>query len=252
MLLNLFNRKKPLYGTVKLYKVVDYEKALNFKSAAVIDICVSKLYAVNVGTIRDIEVNYGNKHWKKYASFQKFIEKNPDYPLVSYMSYIADDHCGSLIFGNEKLNKMEIDDATDYIDIIITFPSNTVNVDFVQKFIGKLSKIETFDYGYVCFLTDENSIFSERKIKKGLFGVTSTCTKKDIEIERNLIHINNGFIKGIYPINILNEAQIRKNNIYDYLNEHIGVLHEIQASNLKIWELQKDEIDRINLLINTN
>ena len=244
MLLNFFNRQKPLYGTIKLYKVVDYDKSVNFKSAAVIDICVSELYAVNVGTIRDIEVNYGNKHWKKYASFQKFIEKNPDYPITSYMSYIAEDNCGSLFFGNGKLNKIEIDNTTDYIDIIITFPPNIVNVDFVQKFIGKLFKIETFDYGYVCFLPQNFSVLSERKSNKN--------TSKDIEIERNLIHMKSGFVKGVYPINILNEMQIRENKIYDYLNKHIGVLHEIETSNLKIWELQNDEIESINLLKKAN
>jgi hypothetical protein len=232
MLLDFFRRLvkgKQKYGAIKFFRTVNLEEAQKFKSVEVIDFCVSKLLSIFKEDIRSVELNYGNKSWKKYSSFKKFIEKNSTYPIAEYSSFIKDSYSGALFFGNEKLNRIKLDDTTDVIDIIITFPSEIICIDFLRDFLGKLFSVERFDYGYVCFLPKNYSVITERK--------ESANNAKDIEPWENLININNGYIKSIYPINILNNVQIEKNNILSYISNGTGILHEIKDSNLKILEI---------------
>jgi hypothetical protein len=162
---------------------------------------------------------------------------------------MGDSLCGFLTFANEKLMNVPSNREIGIINLYISFPSKIMTIDFLQDFLCRLFQIEIFDYGYVCFLSDDYEIDSEKKLKKGLFSVTTpTTTSKDHEAWEQLVNIKKGHIKGIYPVNILNSSQIGTNKISNYLTKRIGVLHEIKNSNLKVWELRKEEIKKINFI----
>ena len=74
-----------------------------------------------------------------------------------------------------------------------------------------------------------------------MFSETSTCTKKDIEKREKIRNSKDGFLPDVYQINILNEEQLKK------IDKNIGILHEIANSTLKIWGLQKEEIEKVKL-----
>jgi len=247
MTLSFFRKRKEQKqesGVVKLYKAVTVDESFNFKTAKVIDFCVKELLSLSQGNITDVEADFTNgvnKTWKEYASFVNYAQKHNDSHIEMYSSYIIDGMSGQLHFCNDtnRLNRNE--NEMNMIDIIISFPNKTVDISFLRKFLTDLFQIETFDYGYVCFLTDEHDILSERKIKKGLFSETSTWTKKDIEKREKIRDSKDGFLPDVYQINILNEEQFKK------IDKNIGILHEIANSTLKIWELQKEEIDKVKL-----
>jgi hypothetical protein len=210
-------------GIIKLFKTVNLHEAKTFKTVEILDICVSELQKARGREITDIELNYGDKQWKQYSSFKKFIENETDYPIAAFMSFIRDSSCGSLIFNNDKLNKMKQDNSTDLIDIIMVFPRVIITIDFLQNFLEKIFHIESFDYGYVCFLPEKYDVIFENKPGKG-------NTRTEIKKTKQLVDIKSGFIKDVYPINILNDKQIEVNKFREKTNE----IYDIKNSGLKI------------------
>jgi hypothetical protein len=245
--MNMFEfkkKKKPEFGVIKLFKIATADEVRRFKAFEVVDFCTQELLYYIKKDIILIEADFSNganKIWKKYASFLNYVKQHSEHYIEIYDSYMNDGICGHLNYSNDTHRMNRKGTTMEMIDIMISFPREIVDIPFLQTFLAKLFSIETADYGYVCFLTDEYSLDFERKDKKGLFSVTSSSNKKDIEKRENIRKANTGLLENVYQINILNNAQIEVNKISDYLDKGIGIMHGIKGSNLKIWELPKEE-----------
>ncbi|MDR1068271.1 MAG: hypothetical protein LBL36_03370 [Clostridiales Family XIII bacterium] len=217
------SNKGPDNGIIKLFKTVNLHEAATFKTVEILDICVFELQKAMGREVADIELNYGDKQWKHYSSFKKFMEKETNYPIAAFMSFIRDGSCGSLIFNNDKLNKTKQDNSTDLIDIIMVFPRAIITRGFLQNLLEKIFCVESFDYGYVCFLPEKYDVIFENKPGRG-------NTEAEIEKTKQLRDIKNGFIKDVYSINILSNKQIEVNKFREKTCE----IYDIKNSGLKI------------------
>ena len=88
-------------------------------------------------------------------------------------------------------------------------------------------------------LQDNYDPSTESKIKKGFFSVTVTVkSRPPFEKEQ---------IRGIYPINFINESIFNHNDFKKYiLGNNIGSLNTF-CSGIKKWVLKEDEIEKAKI-----
>jgi hypothetical protein len=97
-----------------------------------------------------------------------------------------------------------------FLELILTFDMYLINdVNIVIDISNEYLKVIHFDYGYIFDRKWNQDIDTERK---SFFGTYSSHKKEDVELERKIPLIKEGFIPKMYKYNILNENQIKTLN----------------------------------------
>jgi len=132
----------------------------------------------------------------------------------------------SLEVSNDILNFDSNRPDTSSISINISIPASDFDELRLFDFLKKISIYYPFDYGYVAELDEKYDFNSERKLKKGLFSISSEVTQEDIDWQINLVLTKSGYIKSFYPLNFMNSSQIRQESVKALLNEGLAKTKE--------------------------
>jgi hypothetical protein len=129
-----------------------------------------------------------------------------------------------------------------YINITIVLDKHFINSGETLDLIRKINEISDFDYIYGLNLNEDFDFDTEKKIKKSLFGLftSASVTKEDIEEEKRKIDFKKGYMKKIYPFNIINENQL------SYINQNIKINYHLSKFNDQLYILRQDSsIDQV-------
>ena len=130
------------------------------------------------------------------------------------------------------------------VSIEIALPSSFINIDRMSSFFKGLYVFFQYDYGYVVELAENFDFGTERKVKKKLFGYEVSVEKIDNIWRFHSVGINHGFLKNIYPVNILNKSHISQSIVSQCLTEKIGELEQIN-DNVSLWLLNDHELNDV-------
>lgn len=247
MPLQIFNflsrKEKHDCAIIKLYKVVNHKQAITFNAKEIIKLNVSKFLLHTKTTVAHVSLNYGSKNWKTFDSFIKFIDSNPQYELIDFSLY-GNNERYLINFNNERLNRTE-NIGKDIIELMMSFPPEIMNASFVKEIMLECLSIEQFDYGYASLLPSTHDVTAEKKIHKGIFSHSVSITAQDIQLQKKLININNGYIKDAYQFNLLNTNQVEK---LVGLNKPFPHLAKI-TENLFFLVLSEEEIQELKTIL---
>jgi hypothetical protein len=209
-------------GIINLFKIVDYEAASAFNTADVIEYCMSKISC----EINRVYWNFGTKEWKRYESFKNYIKEKGEV-TVKLDVYSSE---GPIIdFGNALLNLETIEEnQTAAVEISVYMQNTNSETEFYLHFLKGILEIEDFDYGYVFYATKKAAHAQ---------GVIANVYKGDNDTKQPF-DIDNGYVRDIYPYNLLNMSQWAK--IGGTL-DNIGKAYDI-SDNLKFLVLTECEI----------
>lgn len=241
--MNIF-KKKQWYKVIKLYKIVDIEQGKSIKTHDIITYCLELFHSTQQGYPSNYEINYGQKEWKTKKGFDKGIAKVDAENIADFAAFLSES-LSCLSIGNNILNIVEssIPDKS-IISIEIALPSLSIDVNKMKSFFKDLYAFFQYDYGYVVELAENFDFGTERKIKKKLFGHEVSVEKSDKIWRFHSVGFNHGFLKNIYPLNILNESHITQPIISQCLTDKIGSLEQIN-DNLSLWFLNDHELNHV-------
>lgn len=237
-------RKKQLYKVVKLYKIVNIEQAKRNNTHNIIKCCLDLVYSLLSKYPDNYEINYGKKQWKSKKGFESGILKVKEYKIFDFSASFSQSK-SYICMGNSILNVIETSIPNkSVIDIEIAIPSSSSDTDKIMSFLEHLFTFFSYDYGYIVELADNFDFSTERKIKKKLFGYEVTIEEIDKIWRFHSVGINHGFLKNIYPVNVLNKSQISQTIINECLDDQLGNLKEINKQ-LSIWLLNDTELNQV-------
>lgn len=229
------------YKIVNAYKVCKLEEsvAFDFKkySKELLVFFSNKAY----GKVDHIEANYGYKTWKTLGGFNKGVEQFNNRNLTLLMASI-DNNKVLIILSNSLMNSDNPPDK-GLIDLKIAFQKKVYNetdvIDFINFFCD-------FDYYYV-FESNRKNIYDETSRK-------SFFKKKKSNITNFRFYglgINEGYIKKLYPFNVLNKSQLEQPIIKSLIGREVGITERLN-DRLTIWRLSKEEFEIANKELNNS
>lgn len=237
-------KKKQLYKVIKLHKIVDIEQGKNIKIHDIIECCLDLLHSTQQSYPNDYEINYGQKEWKTKKGFDNAIAKIKRTNIAILMASFSKSST-YFIVSNNILNVVESSIPNkSKVSVEIVLPSSSVDINEMISFFKDLYAFFQYEYGYVVELTEDFSFITERKKKKKLFGNEVSVQEIDKVWRFHSVGINYGFLKNIYPVNILNKSHITQPIINQCLTDKIGSLKQINK-NLSLWLLNDHELDHV-------
>lgn len=237
-------KKQQLYYKVlKCYKIVDIDIARKIAIHDLIKYCNEFLYQT-VSKYPDVyEINFGQKQWKSKKGFQNAITKVKGQEIFDFTGFYNESK-SSVYIDNNILNIQSSIPDKSMVSLELAIPSLTIDNNKLVLFFKNLFEYLEFEYGYIIELTENYDFGTERKVKKRLFGYETTIEEIDTIWRFHSIGINHGFVKNIYPVNILNKSQIAQPTIRKYLNDKIGVFEQINDQ-LSLWFLNKNQLEKV-------
>jgi hypothetical protein len=217
--------KKSKTTVIKIFKVVLDNEAEKFNKDFVKNLLVNcnDFFSLLFNqTINYIEINYNSRYWKSVKSFRQFLDTKNNLFEIVYLRAHTVNSFSNVTYTNNLLNQIKRDEI-NFVDLIIELEMdiNNLTLDILQSFLNKLLGYYDFDYGY-CFPLLENQdsyteIIQNKGFLKNIFGKPLESKEKQLEKrfkrEKELLEVKNGVIPQIYPINILNNDQLKKTNI---------------------------------------
>ena len=237
--MKVLSKKKVEYDILKLYSVIDSEKTNQFDIKACIKTCETFFNKLLKKEPDFYELNYGLKTWKSSSAYNIGLQK-VDAQKIGYLSIFDLTTESTLTI---SYNHANIDSDFSFVEVLIA-----VNIPFLDlikqsDFIENMHFKFGFNYGYGLNLDNTFDFVTERKIKKSFFGFSSSSSisKKDIDWRKSINKIKDGYVKKIYPFNLLNQNQFQSSQINHFICKGIGEVTTINK-NLIIWNLNENEL----------
>ncbi|UZJ64012.1 hypothetical protein OKW96_16590 [Sphingobacterium sp. KU25419] len=234
---NVFKGKTRNYKVIKAFKKVDLKQALEIDMLDIISFVQKEIDSLGGKGFDYYELNYGAQKISNYNQLLKVIKRKND-----IFQILATDEINSnvLLIDNQVLNS-----KANVKEGLITFhfalDLTLFNVEFVQGFLISLYKLVDFDYAYLVDLDSNYDITTERKFKKGIFGINAEVNEEDIKWNQNAWKIKEGFLKKVYLFNVLNNSQLNNNAMQFLISSKVGELKNLNE-NLSIWTIRSDEL----------
>ncbi len=235
-------KKEQKYSIIKIYKIVDLKQAKEIDSGSIFSTCVDFIHKNENTHPYVYGLNYGQKNWKTLKSFKNAISKIDKTDIVYLNSYFNDSK-SSIILHNNILNLSK----TPYKSIVaikLAFKENDkINLIYLKEFLKNIYSQCKFDYGYVTYLNSNYDFHSEKKKKRTLFGFRSPDNDLDIIWNFHSIGVIHGFVRNLYPVNIINQSHLSHPIISEIINTK-GSLEMINDY-VGVWKLDEDELKSI-------
>ncbi|ADF52499.1 hypothetical protein [Zunongwangia profunda] len=235
--MKLFSKKdQKQYDVLKLFKIVNKELSNSFLFKECMQICLD-FCNQNISAYPDyFDVNYGDKIWNSFDKYKSEIQKmNLQNIIVITAMHRASESIISISnnFFNDYDDKKEI----SFIELSLAINISFLSSDKLNKLIEEIYTIFNFDYGYGLNMSNDYDFETEKKLKKSFFGTTvsSSIDHEDINWQKKITQINNGYLKKIYPYNFLNFSQLDSPEVKSIIHDKKGLLSEI---NEKIYLLE--------------
>ena len=243
-----FSKKKKKFDVLKLFIVVKSEEAMCFEIGKCI-IQTLHIFEDIMGTKPDFfELNYGSKTWKKYDNFKGSIKKIKSDKITHFSAFDLGTE-SYISINNPIVNRKNIlpnELSFIMVSLVINKPFlNFLNTsDRIKKFLNYFN----VDYGYGLTLDNSFDFVTENKIKRSMFGMSSSSAvnKRQIDWTNNITRIKNGVIKKIYPYNLLNKSQMSSKNVSELMEKGIGDIMTFNEG-LVLWTLNEYEYLDITL-----
>lgn len=239
---SLFKKKKE-YDVLKLYKVVDIETAEKFQSKRCINLILKFLNGYYDNKPNVFDINFGNKVCNGFEKFEEYIKKVTDEKIVNLSAYYSSSK-SRFSFSNDILNVKGV--SLSYINITIVLDKSFLNSDLMLNLIKDLNNFSKFDYGYGFRMSENYNFDTEKKYNKSFFGdsVTVSISDDDIDTEKRKIDVKDGYVKKIYPFNLLNAKQLKSSTVKNNIDNNIGCLSML-SDNLFCWVLNDEDKSKI-------
>jgi hypothetical protein len=232
------NRKKD-YEILKIFKIVGIDEAKGFKTKYCLNLILD-FFEIFYNNLPDnFDINYGKKEWNSLKNFKKQIIKYNDEYIFNLNGYFSSSS-SKFSLSNNILNSKNKD--ISYIKITIVMDKKFINEEKTLNLIKEIYKFFKFDYAYGLNLNEGYDFDSEKKINKSFFGLfhSVSITKEDLEEENRKVDFKNGYMKKIYPFNIINENQL------SYINQNIKINYHLSKFNDQLYILRQDSsIDQV-------
>lgn len=233
-----FLKKEENFDVLKLYKVFSANNNHKFDLKECLKFCENFFEEFLEVKPNLYDLNYGFKTWKSYKNYRKTIEniKVRDFSNLTIYELSSE---SMFSFSNNTFDSKE---KTSYIEIIIAINKPLIkNLIKETSFLEKLVNYYDFNYGYGLFIDKTFDFISERKIKKSFFSFfnSSSVSNKDIAWCQNISKLKQGFIKKIYPFNLLNSSQMASNSISQLVDKKIGETINLNDE-MVIWFIKDD------------
>jgi hypothetical protein len=237
-------RKKKLYTVIKLFRIVNIEEAKKLELKEIITCCLDFIFLTNSLYPDNYVINFGKKSWKTNKGFLAALSNIKAEDLTLLTAYFSNNR-SCLDFRNSIVNIIpSAIPEKAMVDIQISILSSSIVLDQMILFFNKMQECFSYDYGYALELDENYDFNKERKIKKGLFSQITAVERIDSIWRFHGVGILYGFVKNIYPLNILNISQINQPIINKCIQEKIGKF-EWLGENLGLWILNDIELNKV-------
>jgi hypothetical protein len=198
------------------------------------------LEAGSFGGIRKFEIDYGNRIVKSISDFKKWVQINGG---MHIHQFIGCDQSGSPRFIGEADLGTGIGWSYILTEFCLVFEGHDLKLEALLLLIKDFRKVFPLEYGYSLDLPKQTELLTEKKIKRSLFGYTSPSNVMLINWQSCAIGIRHGYLRDVYPINLLNESQFANQTIKELLEKGIGRIIEIDQG-INAWILNESEEEK--------
>lgn len=241
--MKLFSKKHKRYRILKLFKIVDFKTATLFDLKGILNYSLSILEDAIGVSPNYYDVNYGEKEWRTSKAFLNGLKKYKNKDIVYLMAGYSDSRSHVLI-DNPILNYSNPPNISS-IDVSIAIESKFFLETKINEYLRNFYVIASFNYGYIIDLNEDYDFNDENKMSKGLFS-TKTNTKESARIwQFHMLGIRYGYLKKLYPVNIINSSHKSQPVIKKLLEDGIGRLQRLNED-LDLWFLDSNSFIEAN------
>lgn len=233
--------KKPGKNVIlKLFRIVTPGQVYSFDTGKFIDVVLNSLNDLFGSYPTDYYITgpYPDNGWKTKVGFLKAVSKK-EYKNICHLILSSQNY--SFSFENWLLNDKQ-PKQKDNQAILLFVPESLCDYPVMETFTTLLSDIFPVDYGFIFKLPENYLASTESKIKKGFFGSSASTNPIEMFWQQNITRIDNGFLKGIYPVNFINQSVINHAEFKkEIIDAKTGSINTINPTLYK-WTLQESEI----------
>lgn len=243
--------KKKVFRIIKLFKIVDYQKAQEIEAHEIISKYIELMNLVLKEYPDHYEINYGQKQWRSKTAFYKNLSKIDNSRIVH--SIVMDSKTKSYFSYNNSILDIDKDIMPEkaILSIELVLKLELMSTELLKSFISTLYFTFNYEYGYSLDLPENYDFGTERKMKKTLFGYKSTSNSFDKVWRFHSVGIKRGFIKDIYPVNIINSSHLSQDIFKTCMSLNIGKFEEMNE-NIWLWTLNDEQLSRAYEIFNNS
>jgi hypothetical protein len=225
------------YRIVKFYKICDLTTAKSIYLKDVFSFCLLFFKDdINYSEVA-YDVNYGQKAFKGLDKLKAYIEKKDTTKLVALTCYSGRSF---ISMENQALNS--VSQKNSFCSIEIAFDEESFDTLRLENLSSSLYRVFNYDYGYSLSLSSDYDFVTEKKVKRSLFGVSTSIDEDIVFWISHMANINSGYLKDVYPINLLNEKHMIQNTILDLQESNVGTFRKLNES-IWVWSLDGNKIN---------
>ena len=242
-----FGKKKlEDYKVIKLYKVVtiDEAKKINIQDCALK--CLDLIYLSCSKYPNIYSVNFGGRQWKSKRGFISALAEMKNIDIVDLEATFSDSR-SSFYIDNNILNYKSSVPLRSIVTVELAIPSLTNNVQSVISIIRELYAYLQYDYGYCVELNEGFDFGTERRVKKSILGNKVSVEDVDTVWRFHSVGIKYGFLKNVYPINVLNKAHMSQPILNRCILNEFGTF-ELINDKISLWILNSAELSKVKKL----
>ncbi len=231
----------------KQTKITDKDSAEKFDMKSCILLLIDSIVQQTDLNATEFDINFKSLG-KSLNGFKNDLKKQ-EKVVYCFVGFDSEKTNTYFIVNNPMFNWTDKPDNSS-VDVCIQIASNLCDSEKVDKIVGGLIENSDFDYGYITKLPWNFDSSSKRKLKRGLFTISSDVNEIEHAWTFHKLGVCNGFIKRIYPINYLNDSHLKSIRLKELLSG-FGTIENVNKDIYK-WTLDSNEIVQLrrNEIIN--
>ncbi|HTE41762.1 MAG TPA: hypothetical protein VK629_13095 [Steroidobacteraceae bacterium] len=180
--------------------------------------------------------NY-EKEWKTWEGFSNGSSKLPELAFADFF-YPRE---GLLCVYENSLVGFYKPPAVGSLSLTISCPESLCSVQQLLDLAKAVYPSFPFEYGYAHSLTDDFEPTSEIKFRRTFGGRSMKVGPASSTWLYHMVGIRHGFLRSVYPKNILNSSQTSNTIVANLQKEGVGQLEPFVAD-LQLWSISDDQI----------
>lgn len=211
---------------VKLFKIVTSSKEEVKPIMDIINIWYNNVCMKGDDIVDCVSINYGSKKWQTLKGFSNFLHNKTQDDICEL--FISCKQTGNCFFYLKALNNEMIKKESGIEEFYLSFNSeHFIDIESFKSLINKIYRVFKLDYAYAFALEKNIDIVSEKKVVNHWFSKSVSINQHDLNRERKMIEIKEGYIPKLYKYNVFNKRQllnletIKKNPEISLINEQL-------------------------------
>ncbi len=236
-MLHLFHKPRPRNSILNLFRITDmsYARAFDWKELLQ---TVTKMIASATGAEpTGYSANLSNKAWSSWDGFVRCVQR---YRVLTH-AYFSYERDGLVCKYSNSLVGFTDPPLIGSISLMISSPEALMSQEHLLHMAEDIFAILPFEYGYAHALEDDWIPGLEKRIRRTFFGSSVEVRKEDSAWLYHMIGIQHGYMRSVYPFNILNPSQARNPAVVDLLANGIGKLSPLKGD-LVLWTIPEAEV----------